>query len=358
MNNSKYWKLFSELERVELPEYRKDIILDEWVIIATERAQRPESFKQELVKVEKKSTGICPFDKGNESMTPPEILRMDNSGNIVPKSNNDWQIRVVPNKFPALILKAEAVSRQYGVYTVMDGFGLHEVVIHSPEHITHFNELEKFQMKMIVDVYKRRIREIKKDKRIESIIVMLNQGKEAGASLEHSHSQILALPLIPPVIQKELDGTRRYFKQHGRCPVCDLIRFEMHEKKRVVYENEHFLIIQPFASRNPFETWIVPKLHYPNFEDLTGIEAESFNHCLKILADFLYIDLNNPPFNYYIHSGPLSTKDISKYYHWNFKLIPKLSIKAGFEIATGIYINTTTPEYTTEFMKKSRYFRK
>jgi len=358
LNNSKCKKIFFDLERGKLPEYRKDIILDEWVIIATERAQRPESFKQELIKVGKKSTGICPFDKGNEYMSPPEILRIDSSGNIVHKSNNDWQIRVVPNKFPALIPNAEAVSRQYGLYTVMDGFGLHEVVIHSPEHITHFNKLEKFQMKILVDVYKRRIRELKKDKRIESIIVMLNQGKEVGASIEHSHSQILALPLIPPLIQKELDVTRRYFKHHDRCPVCDLIRFEMHEKKRVVYENEHFLIIQPFASRNPFETWIVPKLHYPNFEDISDIEVESFTHCLKILTDFLYINLNDPPFNYYIHSVPLSPKDISKYNHWNYKLIPKLSIKAGFEMAAGIDINITTPEYATKFMKKSRCFRK
>ena len=340
-----------------MPEYRKDIILDEWVIIATERAKRPENFKDDLVKVEKKSTGICPFDKGNESMTPPEILRMDKEGEIVPESNGDWQIRVVPNKFPALIPDAPPVSRHYGVYMTMDGFGLHEVVIHSPEHITHLSSLETYQLKMIIEVYIRRLQDIKQDKRIESVILMLNQGKEAGASLEHSHSQIFALPLIPPVIQKELHGTGRYFKQHNRCPVCDLIRFEKGESKRIVYENEHFMIIQPFASRNPFETWIVPKLHYPNFEDITEKEVESFAHCLKMLVDFFYNTLNDPPFNYYIHTGPLNTAGISGHYHWNFELIPKLSIKAGFEIATGIDINVTTPEYTAEFMKESRYFR-
>ncbi len=340
-----------------MPEYRKDIILDEWVIIATERAKRPENFKEEHVKLEKAGTGICPFDMGNESMTPPEILRMDKTGNIIPENKGDWQIRVVPNKFPALIPDAAPMSKHYGVYMTMDGFGLHEVVIHSPEHIIHLSELEARQLKMLVDVYISRLHDIKKDKRIESVIVMLNQGKEAGASLEHSHSQIFALPLIPPVIQKELYGTRRYFEQHNSCPVCDLIKFEKRENKRIVYENEHFFIIQPFAARNPFETWIVPKLHYSNFEDISEREVESFALCLKMVVDFFYNVMNDPPYNYYIHTGPLNTEDVSGFYHWNFELIPKFSIKAGFEIATGIDINITTPEYTADYMRKSREFK-
>jgi UDPglucose--hexose-1-phosphate uridylyltransferase len=339
-----------------LPEFRKDIILDEWVIIATERAKRPENFKEEKIKIQNQGSGICPFDKGNESMTPPEILRVGRQGNIVDAVSADWQIRVVPNKFPALIPNARPYSNKYGVYTVMDGFGLHEVVIHSPDHITNISGLDHFQIKMLVEVYLERLRTIKKDTRIESVIVMLNQGKEAGASLEHTHSQIFALPLTPPVLQRELYRTRSYFKQHNRCAVCDLLKFEMNENRRIVFENRHFIILQPFAARNPFETWIVPKFHHPNFEQITDEQVQSFAHCLKITVDFFYKELNEPPFNYYIHTGPTNSQEAYDHYHWNFELIPKLSIKAGFEIATGIDINITTPEDTAEFMKASNVF--
>jgi UDPglucose--hexose-1-phosphate uridylyltransferase len=338
-----------------LPEYRKDIILDEWVIIATERAKRPENFKELIVKAENKALSVCPFDSGNESMTPPESLRVDSQGNEVSK-DSQWQIRVVPNKFPALIPNAQPFSRQYGPYMTMDGFGLHEVVVQSPEHITNISELSRQQMELLISVYIRRLRAIKNDSRIESVVIMLNQGKEAGASLEHSHSQIFALPLTPPILMNEISRTRSYFNQNHRCAMCDIINFEIKEDKRVVYENREFLILQPYASRNPFETWIVPRSHDSNFENISAQEAGSFAQCLKVLVDFFYIDLNNPPFNYYIHTGTLgSIKD--SHYHWHLELEPKLSIKAGFEIATGIDICITTPEYTAEYMKAGGFFK-
>lgn len=334
-----------------MPEFRKDIILDEWVIIASERAKRPEMFKEEKIKIENPSGMVCPFDKGNENMTPPEILRLDINGNVIESSNPDWQIRVVPNKFPALKPLAAPGSKLYGIYSIMDGFGLHEVIINSSQHISHLSNLSKSQIRLIVDVYARRLREIKKDPRIESLIIMLNQGKDAGASLEHTHSQIFALPINSPVLEKELRGTLRYYRRHKRCAVCEILVFEAKENKRVVFENSHFVIIHPFASRNPFETWIIPKKHYPNFENIEEEEIQSFAECLKILVDFFYNELSNPSFNYYIHTGPLHTKT-DHHYHWHFELIPKLSIKAGFEIATGIDICITTPEDTAKFMKE------
>jgi UDPglucose--hexose-1-phosphate uridylyltransferase len=338
-----------------LPEYRKDIILNEWVIIATERAKRPENFKEQIVKVESKALSVCPFDSGNESMTPPESLRVDSQGNEVGK-DSPWQIRVVPNKFPALIPNAQPFSQQYGPYMVMDGFGLHEVVVQSPDHITNISELSLQQMELLISVYIKRLRAIKNDNRIESVVIMLNQGKEAGASLEHSHSQIFALPLTPPILMNEISRTRGYFGQNHRCAMCDIINFEIKDDKRVVYENNEFLVLQPYASRNPFETWIVPRRHDSNFESISEQEAISFAKCLKMLVDFFYVDLNNPPFNYYIHTGTLgSIKD--SHYHWHLELEPKLSIKAGFEIATGIDICITTPEYTAEYMKAGSFFK-
>ena len=341
-----------------MPQYRKDIILDEWVIIATERAKRPENFKEEKLKVKTESAGICPFDAGNESMTPPEILRLDKDGNILKKNSGHWQIRVVPNKFPALVPTEVSMSKKYGIYMYMGGFGLHEVVIHSPLHITNISQLSQKQVRMLVWVYAERIKEIEKDTKIDSVILMLNQGKDAGASLEHSHSQIFSLPLVPPVLEKEVYGTRRYFNQNKKCAMCSLIEFELEEDKRVVYKNEDFVIIQPYASRNPFETWIVPLAHNANFEYISPGQIDAFAECLKRVVDFFYFELNEPPFNYYIHTGPLRTAEFSMHYHWNFELIPKLSIKAGFEIATGIDICITTPEYTAEFMKEASMFKK
>lgn len=338
-----------------MPEYRKDIMLDEWVIIATERAKRPENFKEQIVKVENKALSVCPFDRGNESMTPPESLRVDSQGNEVGK-DSQWQIRAVPNKFPALVPNAQPFSLQYGPYLVMDGFGLHEVIIHSPRHITNISELSRQQVELLISVYIRRLRAISKDSRIESVVIMLNQGKEAGASLEHSHSQIFALPLTPPILMNEISRTRSYFNRNHSCAMCDIINFEIIEDKRVVYENKEFLMLQPYASRNPFETWIIPRRHESNFENISAQEANSFAQCLKVLVDFFYADLNNPPFNYYIHTGTLGNTENS-HYHWHLELEPKLSIKAGFEIATGIDICITTPEYTAEYMKAGSFFK-
>jgi UDPglucose--hexose-1-phosphate uridylyltransferase len=308
-------------------------------------------FKEDSIPENGPSGSLCPFDAGNEEMTPPEILRMDISGNVIDGSDADWQIRVVPNKFPALKSIDIPKSVLIGPYSVMDGFGLHEVVINEREHVMHLALLSEDKIRLILDVYARRLKEIKKNDRIESIIIMLNQGKQAGASLDHTHSQLFALPFNSPVLEKEIQGTRKYYRNSGRCPMCTILDFESKEDKRVVFENKHFFMLEPFASRNPFETWIVPKRHYANFEYISGQEIDSFAQCLKILVDFFHYELSGPPFNYYIHTGPLQN-EIEGHYHWHFELIPKLSIKAGFEIATGIDICITTPEDTAAFIKE------
>jgi UDPglucose--hexose-1-phosphate uridylyltransferase len=334
-----------------LPEFRRDIITDEWVLIAAERAKRPKNFKEEKIDIETKINIVCPFDSGNEHMTPPEILRISSSGKIV-DSRSPWQIRVVPNKFPALRLDSALSTKKIGIYDVMNGFGLHEVVINSPEHLLNLNQLSEFNIRLIIETYVRRLREIKKDLRINSVVIMLNQGKDAGASLEHTHSQIFAIPFISPVLEKELHGIKRYYKNNKCCAVCDILNFEIEDCKRKVFENKDFLIIEPFASRGPFETWIIPKKHNSNFENISDEEIKLFAECLKVLVDFFHYELNDASFNYYIHTGPLNT-DTNYHYHWHFELMPKLSMKAGFEIATSIDINIAIPEYTADFMKDS-----
>lgn len=333
-----------------MPELRKDIITGEWVIVAVERAKRPENFRDQL-KVKAGHGNICPFCSGNEYMTPGEVFSIDFVKNREANTPG-WQVRVVPNKFPALLPNVELAQTKVGIYDIMSGFGVHEVIIHAPTHICNISELNDEELGLVVSAYIQRMNELKKDERIKSIIVMLNQGREAGASIEHSHSQVFGLPFIPPVIGEELSGTMLHFNNNDTCAMCDIIKFEKEEGKRVVFEDECFIILQPFASKNPFETWIVPKRHNPDFETITKEELRSFSHCLKLVVDFFYTELNNPSFNYYIHSAP-ALIDASKYFHWHLEFLPKLTIRAGFEIGTGVDINIASPEQTSDFMKKS-----
>ncbi|MBC7333196.1 MAG: DUF4931 domain-containing protein, partial [Actinobacteria bacterium] len=214
-----------------MPELRKDIITGEWVIMATERAKRPENFRSQP-RVKAGPDDVCPFCGGNEYMTPDEVFSISLYENR--KANAPgWQVRVVPNKFPALLPDIHLSQKREGIYDVMSGFGVHEVIIHSPEHICNFSELDENQLSLIISAYVKRINELKKDERIKSIIVMLNQGKEAGASIEHSHSQVFGLPFIPPVVGEELSGTIAYFNNNDTCAMCDIIRFEKKEGKRL-----------------------------------------------------------------------------------------------------------------------------
>ncbi|MCG9479594.1 MAG: galactose-1-phosphate uridylyltransferase [Actinomycetia bacterium] len=334
-----------------MPQLRKDLITGDWVIIATERAKRPDKFKgQSQVRPPETNNATCPFCAGNEDMTPQEVFTIDKVINRKPNQEG-WQVRVVPNKFPALISKVGLDSSKIGIYDVMSGFGVHEVIILTPQHIRDIGDLSHQELVSMVTAYKSRIDELKKDDRIKSVIIMHNQGKEAGASLDHTHSQLFGLPFIPPVLGKELRGTIAYFNDHDRCAMCDILEYEQQQQKRIVYMDQYFMVLQPFASGSPYETWVVPRQHSPNFEDIDKQQMQSFCRCLKLVLDFFYHQLDNPAFNYYIHTSP-TLIDTGKYYHWHLELIPKLTIKAGFEMGTGVNINITTPEFTAEYIKE------
>ncbi len=335
-----------------MPEFRKDLITGEWVIIATERAKRPDKFKKGTsYKKIKTCPESCPFCAGNESMTPKEVFAINSIKERKPDTSG-WQVRVVPNKFPALISNLPLDTSKIGIYDKMSGFGVHEVIIISPKHICNIAELGLKELEVMINSYVNRMLSLREDEKIKSIIIMHNQGKEAGASLDHIHSQLFGLPMIPPVLGKELSGTLAYFNSKNSCAICDILKFEKEEDKRVVFENKDFLVFEPFASGSPYETWIVPKRHAHNFEEMTNEQTKSFAYCLKVMLDFFYKNLDNPPFNYYIHTSP-TLMDTSKYFHWHLELIPKLTIKAGFEMGTGVNINITKPEYTAEFIKEN-----
>lgn len=331
-----------------MPELRKDPIHGRWVIISTERSRRPSDFVPE----ERRSIGgFCPLCEGNEDRTPPEVFAFRENGTS--PNSPGWSLRVVPNKFPALRIEGELNREGEGIYDKMNGIGAHEVVIETPRHYETLATLPPKAVENVLRAYRERIIDLRRDERLRYIIVFKNYGVSAGASLEHSHSQIIALPIVPTSVREEIEGSKDYFNYKDRCVFCDIIRQEIQERKRIVSENEKFVAIAPFASRFPFETWILPKTHHPSFEHA---ELSSYEQAAQILSDTLQrlkIVLDDPPYNYIIHTSSFPEKDM-EYYHWHLEIIPKLTKVAGFEWGTGFYINPTPPEEAKEYMREAK----
>lgn len=329
-----------------MPELRKDPITGRWVIIAAERAMRPSDFiRQPAV-----PTGgrFCPFCPGNESKTPPEVLAYRPGGGR--PNEPGWTLRVVPNKFPALRVEGDLNRQGEGVYDRMNGVGAHEVVIETPDHMLTLSELSEKQVEDVFWAMRDRIVDLRRDKRLRYIIVFKNHGAAAGATLEHTHSQLIALPVVPKRAQEELDGSRRYFDYRERCIFCDILRQESDSGARVVLESEHFLAITPYASRFPFETWILPKRHASHFEASEIPEMQNLGWIQRAILRKIDKVLERPAYNLMIHSSPVQEGAMA-HYHWHIEIIPKLTNAAGFEWGTGFYINPTPPEEAARFLR-------
>ncbi|WP_028582718.1 galactose-1-phosphate uridylyltransferase [Desulfogranum japonicum] len=329
-----------------MPELRKDPILGRWIIIAQERGKRPTDF---LVQEAKVKGGFCPLCPGNEKTTPDEVLVY---GRTQGHSNTPgWDLRVVPNKYPALVIEGELDKQGEGLYDRMNGIGAHEVIIECPHHEQKFSDLPADKMILTFRAFRDRIRDLAKDDRFSYVMVFKNFGKAAGASLEHSHSQLVALPILPRMVSSELDGSLSYYKYKDRCVFCDIIRQEIQQDIRLVCENSHFVTVAPFAPRSPFEMWIMPRHHNSNYanqdEDslqaLTAIFSESLRR--------LDACIPNVPYNFVLHTQPLRSGPL-EHYHWHFEIVPKLTSIAGFEWGTGFYINPIPPEDTCKYLKE------
>jgi len=328
-----------------MPELRKDPIIGRWVIISTERGKRPSEF--ELVQPANKS-GFCPFCPGNESKTPAEILAYRKNGG--PPDSTGWHVRVVPNKFPALKVEGEISREGDGVYDKMNGVGAHEVIIETPDHNETLSQLSPAAFEEILWAYRDRIIDLKKDPRLRYILIFKNNGDAAGATLEHSHSQLIALPIIPKRVAEELDGALEYFNFKERCIFCDIIRQEIMQGLRVVVENRDFIAVTPYAPKSPFETWILPKSHEACFENCQKHHYENLSIIFSDVLRRLDKVLNYPPYNFILHASPLKDGG-SEYYHWHFEIMPKLTKVAGFEWGSGFYINPTPPEESARFLR-------
>lgn len=328
-----------------MPELRKDPIIGRWVIISTERGKRPSAFQSVSARHE---AALCPFCPGHEDATPPEVLAYREPGSE--PNRPGWKLRVISNKYPALRIEGDLNQTPKGIYERMDGVGAHEVIIETPDHARDLAEMTEDEMMLVLRAYRERMLDLERDNRFQYILVFKNHGVRAGASLEHSHSQLIATPIVPKRVAEELEGSRRYYNFKERCVFCDILTQELMESDRVVRDFDSFLAFQPFASRFPFETWILPKSHQSHFLEMSDAEARGLAICLRDSLIRLKLALNDPPFNFILHTRPVG-KERFDHYHWHFEIIPKLTRVAGFEWGSGFYINPTLPEEAAMYLR-------
>jgi UDPglucose--hexose-1-phosphate uridylyltransferase len=339
-----------------MPELRHDPIQKRWVIIATERGLRPHEFPHE---VETKSSGFCPFCEGNESKTPPEItaIRMNGSRPNQP----GWEVRVVPNKFPALKIEGSLDRKGLGNYDRMNGVGAHEVVIETPNHLLNMADMSLDQIRGVFWMYRERLVDLSRDFRFKYILIFKNYGAAAGASLSHPHTQIIATPVTPLTLSEELASSKEHYRDKERCLFCDLIQQELESGERIVVATEQFIAMAPFASRFPFEIFIVPRYHHYSFAEAN----EDMLHQLAVVMKEVLLRvkkcLNDPPYNFLIHTIPnvkARPKRASYWdtieldFHWHIEFMPRLTQVAGFEWGTGFYINPTAPEEAAKYLRE------
>jgi UDPglucose--hexose-1-phosphate uridylyltransferase len=331
-----------------MPELRKDPILGRWIIISTERGKRPTDF---VIAPPPTSGGFCPLCPGNETTTPPEVLSY---GRPQPAANQPgWSLRVVPNKYPALVIEGTLDKEGEGIYDRMNGIGAHEVIIESPDHNAAFTYLAPDRMIQVFWAFRDRIIDLARDPRFRYVMVFKNFGSGAGASLEHSHSQLIALPILPRMIVSELEGSKSYYGYKDRCIFCDIIRQELRKDIRIICESEHFIAIAPYAPRSPFETWILPREHSSSYIEMDDRQLESLTAIFSEVMRRLDACIPGVPYNFVLHTAPLRSEPLN-YFHWHFEIMPKLTSIAGFEWGSGFYINPVPPEDAAKFLKEAK----
>jgi UDPglucose--hexose-1-phosphate uridylyltransferase len=331
-----------------LPEFRKDPITGQWIIVSTDRAKRPSDFAR--TQVIAKNLGVCPFCPGNENRTTNEVLSFRTSGG---PNEPGWTTRVVPNRFPALRIEGDFDREAEGLYDRMNGVGAHEVIVETPEHVTSLADASDLRIADMFWAFKSRMEDLKNDARLIYTLLFKNHGEAAGASLEHTHSQLIALPVIPKRVAEELEGSKRHFDFHDRCIVCDIIRQERRDGLRLVLEDDNMVALAPYASRFPFEVWLLPRQHGSHLEFAPAVVFESLAKTVGQLLRKMDRALENPAYNFVLHNGSMKDPGLL-HYHWHIEFIPRLTRVAGFEWGTNFYVNPTTPEEAAEFLRGTR----
>lgn len=326
---------------------RFDVTTNDWVIFAPERARRPSAPRTEQPKANPPASE-CPFCPGNEHLTDPEIfaLRQNNREN-----GPGWSVRVLPNKFPALRIEEHPDRQEEGsLYQWMGGCGAHEVIIETPEHDLQTPLQPVEQIEFVLRTLHFRFNDLMKDHRFQAVVLFKNHGEEAGASLRHPHWQLIATPVVPRMLRTKHMVAADYFDRRGRCLYCVLLEEELAMGKRVIAENQHFCAIVPYASKVPFEVWICPKFHQASFGWVEAGRLRFLAELLKSVLYRLYQALENPAFNLTLHSAPRGDED-KEYFLWHLEIAPRLNRPAGFELGSGMAINTVLPEEAARCLK-------
>ena len=322
-------------------ELRMDLVSNDWVVIATGRGRRPNSFAKQERNEKAVAKKDCPFC---QSENIKDVLAKRG------KNDDSWFVISIPNKYPAFSEGDDLGQRKEGPNRIINGFGYHEVII-TADHEKSIAEFSLEEAVMVVDLYQARYLDLMNKKFIKYISIFHNHGREAGASVSHPHSQILAIPVIDPDLRGSLDGAEDFYTSQGKCVYCAMIDWDIRDGRRIVYENEKFVVLCPFASQIAFETRVYPKEHQSYFERITESEKKLFADALRVALSKIYKGLNNPAYNFYIHTAP-SDKANYDHYHWHLNIFPKTSTWAGFELGAGIEISTIEPEKAAEFLRK------
>jgi UDPglucose--hexose-1-phosphate uridylyltransferase len=329
-----------------MPDLRKDPIVGRWVIVAKGRAKRPHDFENPPPL---RTDGFCPFCEGNEDKTTHEIVAYRSAGSA--RNRQGWRVRVIPNKFPALEIEGELNKRGDGIYDMMRGVGAHEVIIESPRHLVSTADLSEEELREVFWVYRDRLVDLKRDPRLVYGMIFKNVGSAAGASLSHTHSQLIVTPIVPINVREEMTGSLDFYNYRGRCVFCDMIQQELATEKRIVLDTPGFVAFAPFASRFPFETWVLPKAHSSHYENIQKNGIEDLAHVMKQVIGRIESGLDRPAYNYIIHTAPFNVPE-QAHYHWHVEIIPRMTKTAGFEWGTGFYINPVPPEEAAAFLRE------
>ncbi len=337
-----------------MSEIRQDISTNEWVIIATERAKRPHDFMKPPKQLPPEFDPKCPFCPGNEGMTPPEVLGYRQGGGA---NAPGWWIRVIPNRFAALSRRPgdgePKRDIEGGFFRKMDGVGRHEVLLETPKHNLYFPNFTDKQAEEVAIALRERYLALHHEPNIKVVIIFKNHGESAGTSLLHPHCQIVATPIVPQSLRRRLATATRYFDDNGGCLYCDYIEAERKAEKRVVEDSAKFFVVHPYASRSPFETWILPKSHAASFGNQDIDSTKELGHVLKRVLGKISTMLGNPDYNIVVHTAPVNEEN-EDYFHWHLRIIPRLTMMAGFEIGSGIFINTALPEETAPALREAK----
>ena len=332
-----------------MSEIRQDAATKEWVILASNRVKRPHDFgKKQQMRSLPPYQPSCPFCPGNEYLSPEEILRYP------AEEGSSWRIRVINNKYPALVLQGSPQqSGEAGFFTKMNGVGAHDVIVETPVHNRFIPLMEDQEIEELLTVYRERYNQLSREPRVKLITIFKNHGGGAGTSLIHPHSQLVATPVVSAELRRQFEVAIAHYDETGRCLYQDIIDHELRAGERIVMDTEGFVVFHPFASRMPFETWVVPKKGQASFGNVPTKDLASLAQVLRITLLKLYLSLNDPDFNYVIHTAPVGdeTKD---YYLWHIRIVPRLTSIAGFEIGSGMYINAAFPEETADFIRNSK----